>query len=56
MLWKQLHPATGHRISPPLGKIVGIVCNHYVGIKRVSAMLAIAIGIVQADFFLFAHC
>jgi hypothetical protein len=38
-----------------LGKIVHIVSDHYVGIKRVPALPTIAVGIVYAGFFLFAH-
>jgi hypothetical protein len=38
-----------------LGKIIHIEGDHYVGIKRVSALRTIAVGIVQSGFFLFAH-
>jgi hypothetical protein len=39
------------------GKIIDIVGDHYVGIKRVSALPTIAVGIVHAGFgfFWFAH-
>jgi hypothetical protein len=38
-----------------LGKIGRIAGHHYVRVKRVSALPTIAVGIVQAKFFWFAH-
>jgi hypothetical protein len=38
-----------------LRKIMDIASDHDMGIKRVTALPAIAIGIIQARFVLFGH-
>jgi hypothetical protein len=38
-----------------LGKIARVVGKHYMGIKGVSALLTIAVGIIYSEFFLFAQ-
>jgi hypothetical protein len=52
---KTTAPLHGTPHLASLGKIIRIVGDHYVWIKRMSALPAITVGIVQAGFFFFAH-